>query len=93
LAWYAFFRAVGLAAVRNIEVRAEEKGTTWALVSQHSTTVAEASREEVERCLRIADAFAETAEWKDEIESTRHGLLDKAMALLEEAQRLLLRVD
>jgi hypothetical protein len=84
LAWYAFFRAVGLAAVRNVEVKAEEKGTGWALVSQHSTTVAEGSKEEVERCLRIADALAETASGKTKL-NLQGAALGKVMGLLEEA--------
>ncbi len=93
LARYAFLRVVGLPAARNIEVKVEDKGTTWALVSQHSTTVAEGSKEEMGKCLRAADDLVETAEWKDEIERARQRLLDEANRLLQEVQRLLLSVD
>jgi hypothetical protein len=93
LARYAFLRVVGFPTARNIEVKVEDKGAHWALVSQHSTTVAEGSKEEMEKCLRTAEALVETAPWKDEIERTRTRLLGEANRLLQEVQRLLLRVD
>jgi hypothetical protein len=93
LARYAFLRAVGFPTARNIEVRVEEKGATWALVSQHSTTVAEGTKVEMEKCLRAAEALVEAAPWKDEIELTRARLLDETNRLLQEVQRLLLSVD
>jgi hypothetical protein len=93
LARYAFLRAVWFPTARNIEVKVEDKGAHWALVSQHSTTVAEGSKEEMEKCLRAAEALVEAAEWKDETERTRQRLLNEANSLLQEVQRLLLSVD
>ncbi len=93
LARYAFHRVVGLPTARNIEVKVEDKGTHWALVSQQSTPEAEGSQDEMEKCLRAADALVEAAEWRDEIERTRQRLLNEANSLLQEVQRLLLSID
>ncbi len=90
LAWYTFFRVMGLEEAQNVTLEVEQKTATWALVSQHSSTVAEGSKEQAEKCLRIANTLAETAQWKEGIELARRGLLDKAVALHEDAQRLLL---
>jgi hypothetical protein len=93
LARYAFHRVVGLPTARNIELKVEDKGTYWALVSQQSTPEAEGSQDEMEKCLRAAEVLVEAAQWKDEIERTRTRLLDEANRLLQEVQRLLLSVD
>ena len=90
LGWYSFFRVIGLEEAQRITLDLEDKTTYWALVSQHSASVAEGSKDEVQACLLIANDMAETAQWKTETELARHRLLDQADILLEEVRRLML---
>lgn len=88
LAWYAFFRSLGLESAR-MPLELKESGQLYALELQNSV-LAIGTREQMETYQNLANTFVGMP--KSRFEEARNSLLDKASTLYEETQRLLLSV-
>jgi hypothetical protein len=86
LAWYAFFRSLGLQSAR-MPLGLSQDGQWYAVRIQNSALVI-ATKEQTETYWKLVEAFSQAS--TDAIDQRRRLLLEKASALYEEVQRLTL---